>query len=501
LATLKKNIIANLFGSAWIAVLTVIITPLQVQLLGIEAYGLVGLIAVLQVVLGACDLGLSATLTQRVAADRDKNSTGASALVNSAATLYWGLALGIAVVLWCNADWIAAHWLKPSSLAPTTVTLGIRIIALYLALRWPVAFYTGLISGLQRLDVLNLIKSSVVSLRLLGGILLLLAFPNLIVFLVWFAVSAVLELVAYAVAAHRLMPELSPVPTFSWTALKSVWKFSAAMSLLAVLSMLLTQVDRLMISKFLSLEALGYYSLAYNTAMAISLLQSAINSAAFPALSGSHGGDRSDELLARYNKTSQLMGYVVACPCLILIFFGHDILRWWIGLPAANGASVAMAILTFGFFLNAMVSNAYIAAVACGKPALPLKVNLAGAVLYLPALYWLIQNFGINGAAFCWLALNLYYLVTLFPLVQIGLLRQAAWPWLRANLLPFLVGGVVLFGGMKGFAIVSGGWLIWAVLAILAYGLLGYRLLSPELRAHLGTVLGQLRSYAPGAVR
>jgi len=501
LATLKTNILANLLGSVWVAVLTIIITPLQVRLLGIEAYGLVGLIAVLQVVLGTCDLGLSATLTQRVAADSDKDSDASRTLVNSASTLYWGLAVVLAVLLCLNADWIAIHWLKPSALDPATVTLSLRIIAFYLALRWPVAFYTGLISGLQRLDILNLIKSGVVSLRLLGGVLVLLVLPNLIAFLLWFAISALLELMAYAIVAHRLMPGLSLRPSCSWTALKSVWKFSAAMSLIAVLSMLLTQVDRLMISTFLSLEALGYYALAYHTAMALSLLQTALNSAAFPALSGSHGSERSSELLARYNKTSQLMGYVIAAPCFALVFFGHDILRWWISPAAANGASIAMALLALGFFINAMVSNAYIAAVACGKPGLPLKVNLAGAVLYLPALYGLIQTAGINGAALCWLALNLYYLATLFPLVQRGVLRQAVWPWLRTNLLPFLAAGLLLFGGMKGLAILSGGWLVWAVLATLVYAGLGYRCLAPELRAHLRALFGQLRSYVPGVVR
>ena len=305
---LRTNIIANILGGAWIAILTVAITPLQVHMLGLEAYGLVGLITVLQVVLGAFDLGLSATMTKIVSADRSEKFLATRDLINSSLTLYWGMALALAVSLWLTSPWVAKHWLQPATISAETVTLSVRIIAVYLALRWPVAFYTGIISGLQRMDLLNLIKSGVVSVRLIGGVIVLLVSPALETFLLWFAISALLELAVYVVVSHRLMPGLTFRPYFSFAAIKTTWKFSATMSLIALMAMLLTQLDRLVVSKLLSLEALGLYSLAYNTASGLSLLQGAINSASLPALSKAHSYEQVGAFFARYDKASQLMG-------------------------------------------------------------------------------------------------------------------------------------------------------------------------------------------------
>lgn len=503
MSALRTNIIANILGGVWIAILTVAITPLQVHMLGLEAYGLVGLITVLQVVLGAFDLGLSATMTKVVSADRSEKFLATRDLINSSLTLYWGMALAIAVSLWLASPWVGKHWLQPATISAETVTLSVRIIAVYLALRWPVAFYTGIISGLQRMDMLNLMKSGVVSVRLVGGVIVLLVSPVLETFLLWFAISALLELAVYVVVSHSLMPGLTLRPYFSCAAIKTTWKFSSTMSLIALMAMLLTQLDRLAVSKLLSLEALGLYSLAYSTASGISLLQSAINSAALPALSKAHSHEQPDAFLARYEKASQLMGYSMAFFCCALVFFGYDILGAWVGSQVADGAYVSLAVLSGGFFLNAMVSNAYIAAVAQGQPHLPLKVNLVILPFYMLALYWLTLGIGIAGAAACWLALNLYYVLSLIPLVQIRLLRQKVGPWLMRNVFAFLVAGVVTFGGAKFLVVALGsGWIVWPALvsAALAYVFLGYMWLARDLRFDVRTLIESPRPFFAGRV-
>lgn len=488
MATLNKNILANLAGGLWIAALTVIITPLQVRLLGIEAYGLVGLITVLQIILGAFDLGLSATITQRIAADKSPGLSASAGLINSASTIYWCLAALMGCTLWAAAPLISDHLFNTTTLPAETVHLALQAIAFYLALRWPIAFYSGLISGLQRMDVLNILKSGAISLRLLGGVAVLLWQANLIAFLAWFALSAALELIAYVVAATLLLPGFRWRPAISFQAVREVWKFSAAMSLIAALSILLTQVDRLIISKLLGLEALGYYSLAYNTALALSLLQTAFNSAALPAFSAAHGQNDQQELLNRYEKTSQLMGYVIALPCCALIFFGHDILALWITPASADGAALPMALLALGFFFNAMVSNAYVMAVARGKPQLPLRINLVGALIYLPLLYIAVWWGGPRGAAVAWIILNLYYLLTLYPAVQRGLLGQKLLPWLRRNLFSFLLLGLASFGSLKFLATLgTDPALRWGALgtAMVVYAGIGFVLLTPALRGEM----------------
>jgi O-antigen/teichoic acid export membrane protein len=64
MSVIGRNIFANFFGIALVTALTVAITPAQIRILGVEAFGIVGFIATLQLAFTALDLGLSSTLTR-----------------------------------------------------------------------------------------------------------------------------------------------------------------------------------------------------------------------------------------------------------------------------------------------------------------------------------------------------------------------------------------------------------------------------------------------------
>ncbi len=488
MAKFKPNIIFNTLGNAWLGILTLAVTPFQVHFLGVEAYGFVGLISILQVLLGTLDLGISATVTKVVSSDYSNGRMASSDAVNTASSVYWVIAFFISALLWWNASKFASFWLSRTQLDSSTVELGVQIIAVYLGLRWPVAFYAGVISGLQRMDILNAIKAGVHTLRLVGGVIVLFFGADLVLFLVWFAASSAVELLVYATVTYRLFPALRRWPLFSLTSFRDIWKYSAAMNLIALTALVLSQADRLSVTKFLSLEDLGFFSIAYSAASAISLLQSAINSASFPAFSQSFSAGQHTELLSRYGKASQIMGLFVALPCFALIFFGHEILQLWISTRVADEAAVTMAWLALGFFFNATVSNAYTAAVACDQPGLPLKINLLALMFYLPGLYWLVNHYGINGAAAAYAGLNAYYLFTLLPLVQARVMKRGTGLWLRANLLPFLLVGAGAFGFAKILVMaVQPGWQTLAVMALGAvlYIAVSWFFLSDGLRADL----------------
>ncbi|MBW1910574.1 MAG: oligosaccharide flippase family protein [Deltaproteobacteria bacterium] len=497
MATVRWNIFANFLGGAWAAVLTLVIIPVQIKILGMEAFALVGLIATLQIVFNVLDLGLSATINRSVASDVSNNHEHSREIIQTAATLYWGIALVIGGVLGSQAGWVADNWFKLEKLSPATVRLGIQIIALSLALRWPVALYAGVISGLQRLEILNLLKSAVITVRLLGGVLIVLVFRDLTIFLIWIGVSAAIEIVSYVTVCCRLMPQLSLRPFFSLSAVKEVWQFSLGMNLIAVLAMVLTQTDRIMISKLMTMEMLGFYFLAYNTAIGIVLIQGAINTAMFPSYASDYGIASDGVLTSRHNKATQITVYLVALPAFALIFFGHDILSVWVSPVAADGAYLALGILAFGSLLNAAVSNCYTIATASGHPYMVMKANILGVLLYVPGLYWLILSHGILGAALAWVFLNFYYLVSVLPMVQKSILNQSAIQWLRGNLLPFMGLGLVTFGGVRLLLSFYGGDQLVMVLtaftvSTVIYAFAGYLLLNPSLKTDIGIFLRQI---------
>jgi O-antigen/teichoic acid export membrane protein len=65
--SLKKNLIANYLGQAWRALVGLAFIPLYIRYLGIEAYGLIGIFAILQAWLALLDLGLRPALGREMA--------------------------------------------------------------------------------------------------------------------------------------------------------------------------------------------------------------------------------------------------------------------------------------------------------------------------------------------------------------------------------------------------------------------------------------------------
>ena len=66
-AVLRWNLAANFVGSGWTAVARLLCVPLYVQLLGMEAYGLIGFYVTLRAALLVLDLGLATTVNRAMA--------------------------------------------------------------------------------------------------------------------------------------------------------------------------------------------------------------------------------------------------------------------------------------------------------------------------------------------------------------------------------------------------------------------------------------------------
>jgi len=489
MATLRRNIIANLAGGGWIAALTLAITPLQINLLGMEAYGLIGFITTLQIMVSVLDLGLSSTITRELAGDNSPNRQASRPLLRTALAFYWGIALLIGILLFACAAEIGRSWFKPEAVNHAEITQGLQVVALVLALRWPVALYSGALAGVQRMDVLNVTKAGVATLRLVGGILVLLAWRDLGAFLVWTAFSALVEVLVYVAVCRKLMPEMDWRPGFSLLALRTVWAFSLSMNGLALLAMGITQLDRLLISKMLPLESLGYYSLAYNAATAISMVLSALSSALMPSFASAHAVNARETLLQRYDTANRVMLFTTGLVLFTLLFFGEPLLLIWVNPSAAAGAWRPLALLAVGFWLSAAVSNAYNVGVACRQPGPLLKLSAVSAIIYVPVLYGMIYFWGIEGAAAAWLLLNTGYVIVLIPTVHRAILDIPVVPWFSGTLLPFALLGTATFGCARllaNYLSLAPRFELYMIFpAVIAYAGMGYFFLGSVFRTDL----------------
>ena len=151
MSLVRKNIIANLIGSGWVALISIAFIPLYIYFMGVESYGLVGFYMTLQALFALLDMGMTATVSRelaRLSALHGKEQEMRN-LVRTLEAIYWAVALLIMAVVALLSPWIATKWLNANVLSEETIQQAVVLMGIVIALRMPYGFYSGGLLGLQ----------------------------------------------------------------------------------------------------------------------------------------------------------------------------------------------------------------------------------------------------------------------------------------------------------------------------------------------------------------
>ena len=441
---MKRNIIANFAGKMWSALMVLAFLPLYVRFLGIEAYGLIGIYASLLVFLSVFDMGLSTTLNRELARLSGHRGTGQEArdLVRTFELIYWATGILIGGGIAALASPIARHWLNAEGVTVETMEGALMIMGLVIALQWPTSLYAGGLTGLQRQVLLNAIRAVAATLQAGGAVLVLwLVSPTIFAFFLWQVLIGALHSAIVAAWLWKSLPG-SAAPAFRKDLLASNWRFAGGMTGVTVLVAILTQTDKVILSKMLSLETFGYYSLATVIASALTHISNPIFTALFPRFSQAAGSGKDTGLALLYHKGSQLMTAVVVPVWIIVALFSKELLFLWFGdAPVVANTHLLVSLLITGTALNSIMVLPYTLMLAHGWTSLLLYVNALSVALLIPLLVWLIADYGAAGAALAWIALNAGYVLVVVPLMHRRLLRDSMGQWfLRDVGIPLVIG-------------------------------------------------------------
>lgn len=432
MSSVKRNIIANYLGSGWVALMSLAFIPFYIRLMGAEAYGIVGVFISLQAMLSVLDLGLSQTLNREMARlSAARGNAGLMAdTVRTLEIIYWGIALTIAVVLVLIAEFIAVDWLQPEFLSRETLIEALWVIAVVVGLRWPVALYMGGLNGLQRQVPVNILLAIFATLQGAGSLaVLVLVESTLHAFFSWHALIALLQVVAFRFVFLRCLAATQP-GTFRTDVLKDLWRFAAGVSGISILATILTQLDKIILSKLLTLSDFGYYTFAATVAAVLYRLIGPVFTAYYPRLTEYVSTNDNSGIRNIYHHGSQLMAVVVLPAALTLAFFSREILELWVGDPdIVLNSYLLVSLLAIGNALNGLMHMPYALQLAHGWTRLAFYSNLVAVIVLVPAIITATTHWGPAGAAGAWILLNGGYLLVSVQLMHHRLLKTEKWKW------------------------------------------------------------------------
>ena len=120
----------------------------------------------------------------------------------------------------------------------------------------------------------------------------------------------------------------------------------------------------------------------------------------------------------------------------------------WTGDPKlAKSLSVVVGLLLFGTALNSAMQFPYALQLSSGRSHLPMIINIALLVVFVPLLILLSLRFGVVGAAAAWAILNTLYLFLGIWVTHRTLLPGVGLRWLSADVGAPLLAGLVIVGG------------------------------------------------------
>src|SRR5215213_9776527 len=167
MATVRRNLVTAYASSLWTAAISLLLIPVYVRFLGIEAYGLVGFFITLQSMFSILDFGLTTTLNREFARLSPLPSPlpGQRRLLCTIEAVYWTVALFNGAVVITFARPIAELWIRPEQLSRDVITQAVMMMGLVVVLQWPLGMYSAGLLGLQQQVRLNIINTIMATLR------------------------------------------------------------------------------------------------------------------------------------------------------------------------------------------------------------------------------------------------------------------------------------------------------------------------------------------------
>jgi O-antigen/teichoic acid export membrane protein len=356
-------------------------------------------------------------------------------LVRTLEVFYWaiGFLLGGAIIL--ASPLLATHWLSTNHFSAHDLRNTIALIGLLILCRWPLSFYGGGITGLERQVLLSWVSFGFVCARSFGAVfVLLLISPTVIAFFWWQVAINLLNTAALIGLLWKCLPE-GTAPRFRVQTLRKIRRFAAGITGVAVVSMLLTDLDKLVVSKMLPLEEFGYYSLAWRMASMLYMVSGPVFAALFPVFSRFVAAGDESRLAEAYHRGAQLMSVLILPPAITLVFFARPIIFAWTGSEVtAEHTWLLVSLLTGGTALNCVMSMPFALQLAYGWTSLAFWTNFASTLLSIPLLIILTKKFGSVGAASVWFAINASYLVSQAAVMHQRLLCQHRSAWYLRDL-------------------------------------------------------------------
>jgi O-antigen/teichoic acid export membrane protein len=374
--------------------------PFILHRLGDVAYGVWVLAISVVSYLGLLDLGMQSSVLRFISKGHTKGDhQGASDALSAA---LW-VRLQISVVVMLLSAGLAAvfpvFFKVPADLA-SDARISILLIGLTTALTMSRGVAGGVLSGLNRYDLTNMVNLASTAVRIVGIVIVLNTGHGIVAIAVCELVSGLVGNVLLIVIARRLYPELRVrISKPRRETLRAMWSYSSYAFLTTIAVQLVYQTDNLVVGAFVSTAAVTYYAIGNSLTRYASQLVGSIAGTFVPAASTYEAAGDAAGLLTLYKNGTRLT-ILVSLPILVTFLVrGHSFIGLWMGPQYAEISGNVLILLSIPLFLAYANRTASSIAFGVEKHKMIAIAAIIEGVSNLVLSLVLARHYGIYGVA------------------------------------------------------------------------------------------------------
>lgn len=428
--SLRRNFVASALGDGWAALIQIVLVPVYIRLLGIEAYGLIGAVAIFYAVFVVLDSAVGPAIMRSVsfALSGSRGMREARVLLRSVEVLLLAMGIAVAVLALVGSNWLVERWLTLGAMEPSSAAAAVRLLGLQMAVRPFVGIYRSVVAGSQRLVWLNGFNAGFATLRGIGVVPVLWAWPSIEAYFAFQMVATVIETLMLGAKAWALLADSSRA-SFSIAALAQIRGFAVALSLTALFTQALYHSDRALLSTAIPLAEVGLYALATSAAAGLSLIAGPFYWVAFPRLA--ELSSRGVAVLAQgFHELSRMAVLVLAPAAWVLVLFAEPVLFVWTrDRQLSSAASPLLATLAVAALIRSGTTIPIQLQLALGKAKEIAVWYGAMLVVFVPSAYFGTLALGAIAGAYAWVAVSALAIGSMLPMLGQSLSPAVARAW------------------------------------------------------------------------
>jgi O-antigen/teichoic acid export membrane protein len=452
----EKNMLANIIynygAQIFLAAAGLVSLPFLLQRMGGELYAFVAILFTLQTLLSILDGGLSGSLAREFALKKisDCATLSSKALLSKMEPFFIGIAvIGFSLTA-ATSEIVSTNWLKLISISPEESKHFLMLIGVAASIRLASGLYRSVLIGYENQKQLSIINIVFTSIR----------YFIVLPFLDFFGVSghiyfgfqastSILEFLVLKISANRLTSSSEHKKSPKYIAsveLRVLFKKSAQIWTLSILWVISNQLDKVLLSGKLPLDAFGYFSIISTLAGGLLMLGSPITSAAMPKISTGHQQGQFQECKQIYLRVSALLSVIALPLCFSMAALPEHALFLMTGNTVASSEySLVLSMYAFGSYFLLLAGLTFLLQYAAGNLKKNIGIQVVYLIAYAPTMALAIYFQSITGAAYTYFIVNFFFLVLLIrPLNSLNN-ENFHKEWLVVTLVKPLLSGAPIF--------------------------------------------------------